>query len=226
MHVHLSNNLNLDQSHFLGLLHSRDVMAMDSVQKLVSNLVIRDQLSIGLVHMTDTDARLYPVNTMAAQPAAPGQVPPIQDFAPEPSFSREGSYRALPLVFLPSCTSVAATHAAAAGTTLPELFRELHANKHPVYGAIVPWGCFDMTALLPHRYVQRYMLYFASAMKRILAYEDKHEAGVDNILSLLQVPTPLVVPQQIITGFGSDRLGIHCFLVATCGATVVLEHFM
>jgi hypothetical protein len=63
---------------------------MDSAQKLVSNLVIRDQLSIGLVHMTDTDARLYPANPMAAQPAAPGQVPPIQDFAPEPFLSREG----------------------------------------------------------------------------------------------------------------------------------------
>jgi hypothetical protein len=48
MHVHLSSNLNLDKSHFLGLLlHSRHVRAMDSVPKLVSNLVIRDQLDFG-----------------------------------------------------------------------------------------------------------------------------------------------------------------------------------
>jgi hypothetical protein len=153
----------------------------------VSNVIIRDQLSLGLLHMTDTDARLYPINPMAAEPAEPGQVPRITAFAPAPTPSTEGSFYALPLAFLPSCAGPVAAHAAPPGTTLPELFRDLHACGHPVYGAVLPWGSFDMTTLLPHRYVQRYMFFFASAMQRINTYETKQEAGIDNILSLLQV---------------------------------------
>ena len=156
------------------------------VQKLVSNLIIRDPHSIALLRLTATDAQLYGAVAATAAPADGGQVPPLAALQTGPARATEGAYVPLPLVFLPTTAGPAATRDSAA-RTLPELFAELLHDGVPVYGAPLPWGAFDLSTLLPHRYVQRYMLYSAKARARIGAYEATREQQHDTILSLLQV---------------------------------------
>lgn len=92
-----------------------------------------------------------------------------------------------PLAFLPAaCTPL--VHAAPPPcTTLTALLGSFQAAGTAVYGAHLPWGVFNLSRLLPQRYVQQHMLYAASTRKRIEAYERTSGREADTITALLQV---------------------------------------
>ena len=154
-------------------------------------MIIRAEPAIALQCLTATDLRLYKPRdlTATATPTAPGQAPPLGRINPEPAQLREGDHAMRNCMFIPRAATGAVQGCAAAGAhTLPALAARLQAQEWTVYGAHMPGAAYDLTSLLPQRYVQQHMLFTAATQQQLAAHAAAAEReGTDTINALLQV---------------------------------------
>jgi len=147
-------------------------------QKLVSNLVIRNQNAIALQCLTKTDAALYASSSdTVATFADDGQVPLLTSLQPGAAASA-GMHIARNLAYIQQ-RSYAAVLASSAGS-LPELMTEL-AARGPVYGAQMPWGFWDLSSLLPLRYVTGLLIYAEAQTKQMMRSASKAPHKKDTV---------------------------------------------
>lgn len=93
-----------------------------------------------------------------------------------------------PVMYLPArCSATIAAYepvpTSAAG--LPQLAAHLQAHG-TLYGAIMPAGAYNLSTLLPQRYVQQHMLYSAKTQRRLEAHTHARDDAADTITALLQ----------------------------------------
>jgi hypothetical protein len=175
-----------NSAHYQVHAHFFGARRTENVQKLVSNMIIRASSSIALQCASDSDCRLYGPLGPCATPTTPGQVPLLGPIDLHCSTVHTGTFLLQPVAFLATGSMPRVHECSRTASTLPELFAELQAGE-TVYGALVPWGAFNLSTLLPQRYVQQHMLYDAAARKRLATYESTNHSDVDTITALLQV---------------------------------------
>lgn len=161
------------------------------MQKLVSNMIIRAQPAIALQRLSATDIQLYKSRdlTATASATAAGQAPPLAAIDARPAHLREGACAMRNCMFIPreAAGAVRACDAHSA-RTLPALAAHLQSRGVTVYGAHMPGTSYDLSSLLPQRYVQQHMLFTAATQRRLAAAAAAAEReGTDTINNLLQV---------------------------------------
>jgi hypothetical protein len=121
------------------------------------------------------------------------QVPPIATIDASPAHLHEGAYAMRSSMYLPAAATaaIAAYKPPAQSAGLPHLAAHLQTHG-TVYGAILPPGAYDLSALLPQRYVQQHMLYSAKTQRRLETYTRASGDAADTITALLQVRAPAV----------------------------------
>lgn len=147
-------------------------------------MIIRKHNCIALQQLTDTDIQLYdPAGyTAPTELLSTGQVPQVAALQANVPL-QSGDLATLNVAYL-RADSADAVHVSKTDT-LPQLIQEL-SHSGPIYGALVPWGIFDLSQLLPVRYIAAYSAYSRGTADLISAFEKRPAADKDCITALLQ----------------------------------------
>lgn len=147
-------------------------------------MIIRKQNCIALQQLTGTDVQLYGTtgHTAPTELLTSGQVPQLAALQPNVTL-QSGDLVTQNIAYL-RADSVAAVYNSTA-TTLAGLIQDL-SSTGPIFGALVPWGMFNLSSLLPIRYLAAYTAFVHGNADLIELFKNRPPAEKDCITEMLQ----------------------------------------